>query len=73
MAENLSALELTRALVRFDTINPPRNARPCAQPLRRTLADAGFAGTYPEERAAKRLRKTRRDSCVTQHVRRTHR
>ena len=43
MAENLSALELTRALVRFDTINPPGNERPCAEHLGRILEDAGFA------------------------------
>ena len=46
MAENLSALELTRALVRFDTINPPGNERPCAEHLGRILEDAGFAVSY---------------------------
>ena len=48
MAENLSALELTRALVRFDTINPPGNERPCAEHLGRILEDAGFAVSYHE-------------------------
>ena len=48
MSENLSALELTRALVRFDTINPPGNERPCAKHLGRILEDAGFAVTYHE-------------------------
>ena len=48
MAENLSALELTRALVRFDTINPPGNERPCAKHLGRILEDAGFAVSYHE-------------------------
>ena len=48
MAENLSALELTRALVRFDTINPPGNERPCAEHLGRILDDAGFSVSYHE-------------------------
>lgn len=48
MAENLSALELTRALVRFDTINPPGNERPCTEHLGRILEDAGFAVSYHE-------------------------
>lgn len=48
MSENLSALELTRALVRFDTINPPGNERPCAEHLGRILEDAGFAVSYHE-------------------------
>ncbi len=48
MSENLSALELTRALVRFDTINPPGNERPCAEHMGRILEDAGFAVTYHE-------------------------
>ncbi len=48
MSENLSALELTRALVRFDTINPPGNERPCAEYLGRILEDAGFAVSYHE-------------------------
>jgi len=48
MAEKLSALELTRALVRFDTINPPGNERLCAEHLGRILKDAGFAVSYHE-------------------------
>ncbi len=48
MAEELSALELTRTLVRFDTINPPGNERPCAEHLGRILENAGFAVTYHE-------------------------
>ena len=48
MAENLSALELTRALVRFDTINPPGNERLCAEHLGSILDDAGFAVSYHE-------------------------
>jgi len=48
MAESLSALELTRALVRFDTINPPGNELPCAEHLGHILEDAGFAVSYHE-------------------------
>ena len=48
MAENLSALELTQALVRFDTINPPGNERLCAEHLGSILDDAGFAVSYHE-------------------------
>ena len=45
---NLSALELTQALVRFDTINPPGNERLCAEYLGSILNDAGFAVSYHE-------------------------
>ncbi|MFQ5764853.1 MAG: M20 family metallopeptidase, partial [Rhodospirillales bacterium] len=41
-----SALELTRELIRFDTVNPPGNERPCAEHLGRMLEDAGFSVTY---------------------------
>ncbi|WP_136475446.1 M20 family metallopeptidase [Pseudomonas sp. DG56-2] len=42
------ALELTRALVRFDTTNPPGNERPCAEFLAQLLADAGYRVTLHE-------------------------
>ena len=48
MNKNLSALELTQALVRFDTINPPGNERLCAEHLGSILDDAGFAVSYHE-------------------------
>jgi len=48
MNKNLSALELTQALVRFDTINPPGNERLCAEHLGSILNDAGFAVSYHE-------------------------
>ncbi len=38
-----SATELTRALLRYDTINPPGAERPCAAHLAELLAAAGFA------------------------------
>ena len=48
MNKNLPALELTQALVRFDTINPPGNERLCAEHLGSILDDAGFAVSYHE-------------------------
>jgi succinyl-diaminopimelate desuccinylase len=39
----MEALELSRELVRFNTINPPGEERACAQRLGRLLEDAGFA------------------------------
>ena len=48
MNKKLSALELTQALVRFDTINPPGNERLCAEHLGSILDDAGFAVSYHE-------------------------
>ena len=48
MNKNFSALELTQALVRFDTINPPGNERLCAEHLGSILNDAGFAVSYHE-------------------------
>lgn len=38
----LSAVELTRELVRFETVNPPGNERDCAAHLARLLEEAGF-------------------------------
>lgn len=42
----LNAVELTRALIRFNTINPPGNEQPCAEYLGRLLEAAGFAIAY---------------------------
>jgi succinyl-diaminopimelate desuccinylase len=36
-------VELTRALIRFDTVNPPGNERPCAEFLGGLLEAAGYA------------------------------
>lgn len=41
-------LVLTRALVAFDTINPPGNERACAEYLGKLLDDAGFSISYHE-------------------------
>lgn len=42
----LSAVELTRELVRYETINPPGNERPCAEHLGTLLEAAGFDLVY---------------------------
>jgi len=39
----MEALELSRELLRFNTINPPGDERVCVQRLGRLLEDAGFA------------------------------
>ncbi|MBI4273665.1 MAG: M20 family metallopeptidase [Rhizobiales bacterium] len=39
---SLSAIALSRELIRFNTVNPPGNERPCAEHLARLLDDAGF-------------------------------
>lgn len=41
-----SAVDLTRELIRFETINPPGNERGCAEHLGRLLEGAGFDVTY---------------------------
>ena len=44
----MQALELTRQLLRFNTVNPPGNERDCARHLGRLLENAGFAVAYHE-------------------------
>jgi len=48
MQQSLDPIELTRALVGFNTINPPGNERPCAEYLGRLLEDGGFTVSYHE-------------------------
>ena len=48
MNNTLDAVELTRALIGFDTINPPGNERPCAEHLGHLLENAGFSNSYHE-------------------------
>ena len=43
----LDAVDLTRRLIRFDTINPPGRERACAEFLADLLTDAGFAVELP--------------------------
>jgi succinyl-diaminopimelate desuccinylase len=42
----MNAVELTRDLIRFDTINPPGNERDCAQHLARLLEAGGFSVAF---------------------------
>ena len=42
------AVQLTRTLIGFNTINPPGNERACAEALGRILEGAGFACAYNE-------------------------
>jgi succinyl-diaminopimelate desuccinylase len=42
----VNALELTRELIRFDTINPPGREQPAADHLRALLTGSGFACEY---------------------------
>lgn len=44
----MNVLELTRELLRFDTINPPGQERACAHHLGRLLEGAGFSVAYHE-------------------------
>ena len=48
MTKLKSPLELTQDLIRFNTINPPGNEKPCAQYLGKLLIDVGFLVTYHE-------------------------
>lgn len=43
-----TAIELTQQLLRFNTINPPGQERPCAEHLGRLLESAGFTVSYHE-------------------------
>lgn len=43
---SLDPVELTRALVGIETINPPGNERPCAEHLGRLLENGGFRVSY---------------------------
>ena len=46
MATEVNALELTRELLSFNTINPPGQERRCAQYLGKLLEDTGFKVAY---------------------------
>ena len=46
MTKPTSALGLTQDLIRFNTINPPGNEKPCAHYLGEILNNAGFSVTY---------------------------
>ena len=42
----VDAVELTRSLIRYETINPPGNEQPCAEFLGSMLENAGFSIAY---------------------------
>ena len=42
MPKELTASELTRKLLAFDTVNPPGNERPCADFIAGILQEAGY-------------------------------
>ena len=46
MSSNLNAIDLTRRLIEFDTINPPGNEGRLRPLSRRAARRAGFAVTY---------------------------
>ena len=46
MTKLKSALDLTQELIRFNTINPPGNEKPCANYLGEILESAGFFVSY---------------------------
>ncbi len=46
MATEVNALELTRDLLSFNTINPPGQERECGQYLGKMLEDGGFKVAY---------------------------
>ncbi|MFQ6022624.1 MAG: M20 family metallopeptidase [Acidiferrobacterales bacterium] len=48
MSGTASAIELTRELIRVNTVNPPGNERACAEYLGRMLEGAGFSVSYHE-------------------------
>ncbi len=48
MEKSLDAVELTKTLIGFDTINPPGNERPCARHLGRLLENGGASISYYE-------------------------
>jgi len=44
----MNATELTRELVRIDTVNPTSPERPCAERVGKLLEDAGYAVAFHE-------------------------
>lgn len=71
----LDVVELTRALVRFDTVNPPGNEQACAAFLGATLEEAGFRTAAYESAAGRTTVVARLDGtsatpalCFTGHL-----
>jgi len=74
MSNAAAAVDLTRELIRFDTINPPGNERACAEHLGGLLERAGYAIRYHEfgERRASLVARIGDGSgaplCFTGHI-----
>jgi len=69
----MNAVELTRELVRIDTINPVSPERPCAERVGKLLQDAGFAVALHEFAAGRTSVVARRDGpgpalCFAGHL-----
>ncbi|HZX93334.1 MAG TPA: M20 family metallopeptidase [Myxococcales bacterium] len=69
----MNAVELTRELVRIDTVNPVSPERPCAERLGRLLEDAGFAVRLHEFAPGRASVVARRDGggtpfCFAGHI-----
>jgi succinyl-diaminopimelate desuccinylase len=69
----MNAVELTRDLVRIDTINPDSPERPCADRVGKLLADAGYAVAVHEFAPGRASIVARRDGkdpalCLAGHI-----
>ena len=69
----MNAVELTRALVRIDTVNPRSPERPCAELLGKLLEDAGYAVALHEFAPGRASIVARRDGggppiCFAGHI-----
>src|SRR5882724_8328238 len=74
------AVELTRSLLRFETVNPPGRERDCARHIGALLADWGFRVEYHEYTEARTSVIARAGGspskaplCLTGHLRRAAR
>ncbi|GBC61101.1 acetylornithine deacetylase [Desulfonema ishimotonii] len=63
MSKKTDVIELTRKLIRFNTINPPGNEGPCAEFLGDLLASAGFAVRFHEFAPGRTGLVARRGGC----------
>src|SRR4051794_9768842 len=69
----MNAVELTRALVQIDTVNPRSPERPCAELLGKLLEDAGYAVALHEFAPGRASIVARRDGggapiCFAGHI-----
>lgn len=64
----LDAVELTRKLIAFDTVNPPGNEAACANWLGSLLETAGFQVEYHEMAPGRNSLVARAGACVPEHT-----